>query len=109
MLKISAASASGSAVPSGRHPRAPEAQRVPAEVAASRALIVAAPVGNPAIKPVPRVARSAAFLAHLIATAEKMPQTRVLRRLGSAEAATAYAAAEAGPGIRPRRPFSTSI
>lgn len=38
-------------------------------------------------------ARSAAFLAHVIATAADAPQTRARRRASEAEAAAAYAAA----------------
>jgi len=39
----------------------------------------------------------ARFLAHLIATDQKVPQTRERRRAEPAVAITAYAAANAGP------------
>lgn len=64
--------------------------------ATGTALVVAGPrreinMARPAAPP-----RSAAFLAHLIATAERLPQTRMRRQVGSAEAAAAYRAASDG-------------
>lgn len=46
---------------------------------------------------------SAAFLAHLIATAEGLPQTREKRRLAPAEASRLYAAAQTRKQFRRAR------
>ena len=55
----------------------------------SRALIPLAPTGG--ATPAPRaVPRQAAFLAHLIATARQVPQTRERRRAEPAEVIAAY-------------------
>lgn len=54
---------------------------------ASRALVVVAPVAPH--RP-PANYRQAAFLAHLIATRELLPQTRERRQVGPAEAIAAY-------------------
>ena len=46
------------------------------------------------------------FVTHLIATAEQVPQTRILRRATPADAQTAYRATQhqtQGAGIRPRQ------
>jgi hypothetical protein len=44
------------------------------------------------------------FVAHLIATAERAPQTRILRRATPAEAQTAYRAhQDLGAGVRTRQ------
>jgi hypothetical protein len=48
----------------------------------------------------------AGFLAHLIATAEQLPQTRERRRAEPAEAIAAYRTASAAPVANPR--FSRS-
>ena len=59
----------------------------------------------PAARPTPRAARSgrqrpdAAFLAHLIATREQVPQTRARRRHEPEHAAGAYAMAMAAAGV----------
>lgn len=49
----------------------------------------------------PGTGSSAAFLAHLIATAEHFPQTREKRRLAPQEASRLYNAAQAS--VQPRR------
>ncbi len=69
-------------------PRAPK-------VSSSRALIALQPVAS-GETPV-RTHPDARFLAHLIATDQKMPQTRERRRAEPQHAITAYAAANAGP------------
>jgi hypothetical protein len=58
----------------------------------NRALVplAAAAAGAPARRPAPR---TAAFLAHLIATARSMPQARERRRAEPAEVIAAYRAA----------------
>jgi hypothetical protein len=69
-------------------PRAPKAS-------SSHALIALQPVtsGETSVRTHP----DARFLAHLIATDQKVPQTRERRRADPAVAITAYAAANAGP------------
>ncbi len=69
-------------------PRAPK-------VASSRALIPLAPVAS-GETPV-RVHPDARFLAHLIATDQRLPQTRERRRAEPADVIAAYAVAMAGP------------
>jgi hypothetical protein len=69
-------------------PRAPK-------VSSSRALIALQPVAS-GETPV-RTHPDARFLAHLIATDQKVPQTRERRRAEPQDAITAYAAANAGP------------
>jgi len=69
-------------------------------IACSRALVPVAsvathkPIGHVAGRPV------AAFLAHLVATGQRAPQTRVLRRTAPAEAASVY-----GAMLNARRPM----
>jgi hypothetical protein len=79
----------------GRAPReaasAPRGERA----SASRALIPLQPVA-PGDTPL-RTRAQAAYLAHLIATKEKVPQTRERRRAEPAEVIAVYAAANAGP------------
>jgi hypothetical protein len=70
-----------------------DATLAPAEHDAdSRALVVV----TPAAAPEPSVNyRQAPFLAHLIATKDRLPQTRERRRAEPAEAIAAYRAVEA--------------
>ena len=60
---------------------------------ASRALVVMAP--SPAYRQIPEHYRQAAFLAHLIAVKDQLPQTRQRRRAEPGEAIAAYRAAGA--------------
>ncbi len=72
--------------------------RRPAEAKAStrRDLVVVSPVKpRDSARQMPRTRASAAFLAHLIATAEGLPQTREKRRLAPEEASRLYGAAQA--------------
>jgi hypothetical protein len=62
----------------------------PVPVVASRALVAPTPAAAPGE---PRGYRQAAFLAHLIATKEQLPQTRERRRAEPGEAVAAYRAA----------------
>jgi len=62
--------------------------------AESRALVVQAPTS--AHQPLAMSYRQTAFLAHLIATAQREPQTRDRRRAEPAEAAAAYDVTKAG-------------
>jgi hypothetical protein len=61
----------------------------------SRALIPLAPI-EPSDMPL-RTRPQAGFLAHLIATKEKLPQTRERRRAEPQDVIAVYAAAVAGP------------
>ncbi len=65
----------------------PARQNLPS---ASRALVAVETPASPAPR---RPARDAAFLAHLIATARQLPQTRERRCAEPAEAIAAYRAA----------------
>ena len=65
------------------------------KVSSSRALIALQPVAS-AQTPV-RTHPDARFLAHLIATDQKVPQTRERRRAEPQDVIAAYAAANAGP------------
>jgi hypothetical protein len=91
-----AAISSATIVSAGHTPRndAP-APRAP-KVASGRALIALQPVPSGAETPL-RTHPDARFLAHLIATDQKVPQTRERRRADPQDATTAYAAANAGP------------
>lgn len=89
-------------IASQRSPSLPPvpAQPEPAEVAApapSRSLVVAgaAPPSEPGLKPGARP--SAPFLAHLIASAQQLPQTRARRRAEPREAVVHYAALGPAP------------
>jgi hypothetical protein len=64
--------------------------------ASGRALVptTSSPAGD---GPVTRRTPSAAFLAHLIATAQQAPQTRVRRRAEPGEVRAVYTAAQAAP------------
>jgi hypothetical protein len=82
--------------PVGGAPRdpSPSPRRAP-RTESSRALIPLEPVGS-SDTPL-RTRPQAGFLAHLIATREKLPQTRERRRAEPQEAIAVYAAAVAGP------------
>jgi hypothetical protein len=69
-------------------PRAPK-------VSSSRALIALQPATSRETSV--RTHPDARFLAHLIATDQKVPQTRERRRAEPPDAVTAYAATNAGP------------
>jgi hypothetical protein len=67
-----------------------------AEPSSCRALVAVTPVApREPVRPAPASRASAAFLAHLIATAEGAPQTREKRRLEPEEVSRLYAAAQA--------------
>jgi hypothetical protein len=70
-------------------PRAPKAS-------SSRALIALQPVASGGTQV--RTHPDARFLAHLIATDQRMPQTRERRRAEPQVATAIYAATNAGPG-----------
>ena len=67
----------------------------PSKASASRALIALQPVpsGDTPLRTHP----DARFLAHLIATAQRLPQTRERRRAEPQDAIAAYAATNAAP------------
>jgi len=79
----------------GRAPR--EATSAPRDerTSESRALIPLQPIA-PGDTPL-RTRAHAAYLAHLIATKDKLPQTRERRRAEPSEVMAAYAAASADP------------
>jgi hypothetical protein len=87
----------------GRTPRdATPSSRDEARTESSRALIPLEPIA-PSDTPL-RTRPQATYLAHLIATKDKLPQTRERRRADPQDAIAAYAAAGAAPaapaGIR---------
>ena len=91
---------SSTIVAAGNAPRR-EASTPREKVSASRALIPVTPIA-PSETPVgTRTRADAAFLAHLIATDQKAPQTRERRRAEPADAIAAYAAANAAPTASP--------
>jgi hypothetical protein len=79
----------------GRAPRDETPARHEAETASGRALIPLQPIA-PSDTPL-RTRPQAAYLAHLIATKDKLPQTRERRRAEPQDVIAAYAAAIAGP------------
>ena len=88
---------SSTIVAAGNAPRREASTPREPKVSASRALIALTPVA-PSETPVRGRARAdAGFLAHLIATDQKAPQTRERRRAEPAEVIAAYAAANAAP------------
>ena len=92
------------AVEAGRSPRSEAAAPHRAKPASARALIPLQPVAraDASIRP------QAGFLAHLIATDGKLPQTRERRRAEPADAIAAYAVAGRAPRPRTgRRLFRT--
>ena len=81
-------------------------RRPPAEAETSecRALVAVSPVKSAeTMRRAPAVRASSAFLAHLIATAEGLPQTREKRRLEPQEASRLYAAAQTAVRLRRAR------
>jgi len=78
-------------VPARSRPRA-AADRTTSPATPSQALVPITPPRLQDGRPTTRVP-CAAFLAHLIATAQRAPQTRVRRRAEPADACAAYAAA----------------
>jgi hypothetical protein len=68
----------------------PEASREP-----GRSLVVLGPDAYDAQRPARSLRPAAAFLAHLIATADKAPQTRQRRRAEPQDAAALYASCAA--------------
>jgi hypothetical protein len=85
---------SGKQVSSSRNSAVPcDATLAPVEhEPESRALVVRAPA---AVQPPTVNYREAAFLAHLIATKDQLPQTRLRRRAEPAEAIAAYRVVQA--------------
>ncbi len=81
-----------------RSPReAPSSPRRQPRAESSRALIPLEPI---AASDTPlRTRPQAGFLAHLIATKEKLPQTRARRRAEPQDVIAVYAAAVAGPAV----------
>ena len=76
-------------------PRAPRASGN--QASSGRALIALQPVATSEMPPPLRTRPDARFVAHLIATDQKVPQTRERRRAEPQVAITAYAATNAGP------------
>jgi hypothetical protein len=75
-----------------------------AETSACRALVAVSPVKpRETLRQAPAARASAAFLAHLIATAEGLPQTREKRRLEPQEAVRLYGAAQDAVQLRRAR------
>jgi hypothetical protein len=71
-----------------------------------RALVPVASVGAAREAPSPGQRSQADFLAHLIATAGQLPQTRERRRADPQDAVAAYAATAAGVSPGPYQRFS---
>ncbi len=87
--------------PVGRAPRDGASATTASATASNRALIALEPIagGDTGSQTRPQ----AGFLAHLIATDRKLPQTRERRRAEPAEAIAAYAAAGTMPPSRTGR------
>jgi len=86
----------------GDVPRGYRRPPVDAKASACRDLIAVSPVKpRESVRQTLGTRSSAAFLAHLIATAEGLPRTREKRRLAPEEASRLYAAAQAR--MQPRR------
>jgi hypothetical protein len=77
----------------GRRPRDETAPPHEARTASGRALIPLQPIARGDASP--RTRPQASFLAHLIATADQLPQTRERRRAEPEDAIAAYGAANA--------------
>lgn len=96
MTSIAGISSTSSVAATGSAPR----QETPAppapKASSSRALIALQPIAS-GETPV-RTHADARFLAHLIATDQKLPQTRERRRAEPQVAITIYAATNTGPG-----------
>jgi hypothetical protein len=96
MTSVSAINSS-TIVAAGNAPRREASTPREPKVSGSRALIPLTPVA-PSETPVRgRTRADAGFIAQLIATDQKAPQTRERRRAEPAEAIAAYAAANAAP------------
>lgn len=81
----------------GRAPRNDTAPSREPKTASGRALIALQPAA--ASEPAPRARAQASYLAHLIATEQKLPQTRERRRAEPETVIAAYSAATAGPAL----------
>jgi hypothetical protein len=96
MISVSAIDSS-TIVAAGNAPRRETSTPREPKVSGSRALVPLTPVA-PSETPVRgRTHADAGFVAHLIATDQKAPQTRERRRAEPAEAIAAYATANAAP------------
>lgn len=91
----------------GRTPREPTSAPRDARTSESRALIPLQPIAR-GDTPL-RTRAQAAYLAHLIATKDKVPQTRERRRAEPQEAIAVYAAAGASPVVPAGMIFSRLI
>ena len=81
----------------GHAPREPASAPRDARTSESRALIPLQPIAR-GDTPL-RTRAQAAYLTHLIATKDKVPQTRERRRAEPQEVIAVYAAAGAGPDV----------
>jgi len=99
MTPVAAIRASIVTPPVGRAPRGDATVSSAPETASGRALIALQPIasGSDADS---HHRPQAGFLAHLIATDRKLPQTRERRRAEPADAIAAYAATDAVPPSR---------
>ena len=93
--------------PVGRPPRHDTSARPESTSDGSRALIALEPIGS-SDTPL-RTRPQAGFLAHLIATREKLPQTRERRRAEPQDVIAVYAAAIAGPAAPSGTTLSRSM
>jgi hypothetical protein len=94
---------SSTIVAAGSAPRRETSIPRESKVSGSRALIPVTPAA-PSETPVRTCVRAdARFLAHLIATEQKAPQTRERRRADPAEAIAAYTAANGAPAATESR------
>jgi hypothetical protein len=96
MTSIAGISSTTHASAVGNAPRRDTSSPRAPKVSSSRALIALQPVTSSGETPI-RTHPDARFLAHLIATDQKVPQTRERRRAEPEVATTAYAAATAAP------------
>jgi len=96
MTSVSAISSSGIVAAGGTPRQEMPAPRAP-KAAGSRALIPLTPTAPSETSVRSRTHADASFLAHLIATDQKLPQTRVRRRAEPQEVIAVYRAANAGP------------
>jgi hypothetical protein len=107
MTPVNAIRGSIVTTPVGRAPRDSAFTAAAPETASSRALIALQPIARGDTGPQTRP--QAGFLAHLIATDRKLPQTRERRRAEPAEAVAAYAATGAAtPSQLGRRLYRVS-
>ena len=97
MNPVSAISSATIIAAAGNTPRRETSTPREPKVSGSRALIPVTPVA-PSETPVrTRVRADAAFLAHLVATDQRAPQTRERRRAEPEDAIAAYTAVNAAP------------